>query len=107
MLRASFFTSNGQRSRCSVWPPAFQHSRYFNITILLDLKHTEDGVAREVYDWLKGSYPGEITYMGTPTQAMFENNTKLHQILNCGASELHLPKLRECKVHLDCFCDIA
>jgi hypothetical protein len=107
MLDASFFTSNGRRSLCSVWPPAFHHSRYFSIGVLLRIKHTEGEVAGEVYDWLRSSFQDGITYMGTPTQAMFNSNIELHQILNCGAAEQDLPKLREHRDQLDCFHEVA
>jgi hypothetical protein len=41
--------------------------------------------------------------MGTPTDAMFEQNYELYRILNCGAAEIQLPKLRELKQSLDFF----
>jgi hypothetical protein len=106
MFAEQFFTSNGRRSSCSVWPPSHL-SHFFCIIVFLHLRNSEDRVAQEVYTWLKESFNDSISYMGTPTQEMFDGNLELHQILNRGAAGHELPKLRAFKNHLDIFYDVA
>ena len=103
MLRGAFFTANGRRSLCSVWPPAFRQSQYFNITILLHLRDSETNTGLMVYDWLRDCVPNGTCYMGTPTPVMFKSYIELHQVLNCGAAEQDLPTLCQHRDLLDCF----
>lgn len=103
VLRNAYFTSNGRSCLCSVWPPAFHDSRYFTVTILLRKKPSVLNAAHDIYRWLKDGFSADITYMGTPTQLMFNENISLHQILNSGACERDIASLRELRTKLDCF----
>ena len=106
MLRDAYFTSNGRESRCSVWPPAFDGSRYFTVTIILNQKQSAASVADDVYRWLRDGFSADITYMGTPTQLMFDEDIGLHQILNSGAVEGDVSLLRERREKLDYFDEV-
>ncbi len=103
VLSGDFLFSNGRRCSGSANQPVFSSSRYFCVTVLLELKATEAAVAEEVYEWLRGQFRFSFAYMGTPTRELLGECREVHQLLNAGFGEVQLDRALQHRAYFDHF----
>ncbi|HYO78934.1 MAG TPA: hypothetical protein VE010_20900 [Thermoanaerobaculia bacterium] len=90
ILTDDFIVSNGRKYVGMFSRPTFLDHRYYSVTLLLTLAQKDVPLSNTAYEWLTGSFPFTIAYMGSPSQELFRSCLEFHQMLNSGLVEITL-----------------
>ena len=87
VLRDEYWVSHGRRLLGAVHRPWSRYGRLCNITLILELRQSEQSLCAQMYETLKQLGQTELRYMAQVDDELFRQDLELHQMLNSGLVE--------------------